>query len=124
MMQQGKVHFAAYVGCKLQDVGLQGIAVVAGWNQQDWKVLVDCRWKLTRPSSGKGRRICASSNQTYKCILYLYRENICLLEYMCIYIYIVTYALSGRCLSKGTTQMLDEASTHRHKSNVFIECSN
>ena len=36
---------------------MQGIAVMADWSQQNWKELVDCKCKLTRSSSGRGRRI-------------------------------------------------------------------
>ena len=36
---------------------MQGIALKADGILQDWKVLMDCRYKLTGSSSGRGRRI-------------------------------------------------------------------
>ena len=57
MMLKGKVHAAVWVGGKLQDGGLQGIAVMADWSLQHWNGLVDCRCKLSRSSSGSGLQI-------------------------------------------------------------------
>ena len=75
-MQQGKVHFAAWVVCKLQDGGLQGIAVMAGWILQDWKVL-NCYSNLTRSGSGRSQRIYLHI-QVYIYIIYILYIYICM----------------------------------------------
>ena len=63
-MQQGKVHSAVQVDCKLQDMVCKiYLAVMADSGLQEWKELMDCRCKLTRSSSGRGRRITAQDSR-------------------------------------------------------------